>query len=88
LALRLCPAFVAESDAAYLTIAKLDHPIERLARQHPEASLFADLPRAGGTLQPPLMVAFGTQRDRYSSASEVQAYSGIAPVTESSGQSR
>jgi len=39
-------------------------------------------------LQPRLIVAFGTQRDRYASASEVQAYSGIAPVTESSGHSR
>ena len=34
---------------------------------------------------PRLIVAFGTRRDRYQDAYEVQCYSGIAPVTESSG---
>ena len=36
---------------------------------------------------PRLIVAFGTRRDRYQNAYEVQCYSGIAPVTESSGKS-
>ena len=31
------------------------------------------------TLQPRLIAAFGTQRNRYANASELQAYSGIAP---------
>ena len=35
-----------------------------------------------------MMVAFGTQRDRYQSAYEMQCYSGIAPVTEASGNSQ
>jgi hypothetical protein len=33
-----------------------------------------------------LLVAFGEQRERFASAAEVQKYSGIAPVTERSGQ--
>ena len=37
---------------------------------------------------PRLIVAFGTRRERYGSAYEVQCYSGIAPVTEASGNSR
>lgn len=61
---------------------------EAVALHHPETSLFAKLPGAGAVLQPRLIVAFGTQRDRYASASEVQAYFGIAPVSESRGHSR
>jgi transposase len=37
-------------------------------------------------LAPRLLAAFGSQRDRYDSAEEVQTYSGIAPVTEKSGK--
>jgi Transposase IS116/IS110/IS902 family len=33
---------------------------------------------------PRLLAAFGSQRDRYRSAAELQTYSGIAPVTERS----
>jgi len=32
-----------------------------------------------------MIVAFGTRRERYQSAYEMQCYSGIAPVTEASG---
>jgi len=34
------------------------------------------------------MVAFGTRRERYHSAAELQSYSGIAPVTEQSGRTQ
>ena len=37
-------------------------------------------------LVPRLIAAFGTQRDRYRHAAEIQQYSGIAPVTQASGQ--
>ena len=33
-----------------------------------------------------VIVAFGTRRERYDSAYEVQCYSGIAPVNEASGK--
>jgi len=36
-------------------------------------------------LAPRLLAALGSQRERYDNAAEVQAYSGIAPVTERSG---
>ena len=41
---------------------------------------------SGGPWAPRLLAAFGSQRDRYASATEVQKYSGIAPVTERSGR--
>ena len=37
---------------------------------------------------PRLATAFGSERDRYDSAAEVQKFSGVAPVTESSGKMR
>ena len=79
---------VAQIRTLLASIAKLDHQIQPVASQHPEASLFAELPGAGAALQPRLIAAFGTQRDRYANAGELQAYSGIAPITASSGHSR
>src|SRR5947208_3097214 len=39
-------------------------------------------------LRPRLAAAFGTDRDRYQSAEEIQQFSGIAPVTAASGKMR
>jgi hypothetical protein len=39
-------------------------------------------------LAPRLLAALGSQRERYANAAEVQAYSGIAPVTERSGKKK
>ena len=69
-------------------IASLDQQIAEQVPRHPEVDLFVDLPGVGPVLLPRLIVAFGTQRDRYQSASELAAYSGIAPVTRQSGQSK
>jgi transposase len=68
-------------------IATFDKRIAELAAAHPDTPIFASLPGAGAVLMPRLIVAFGTRRDRYQDAYEVQCYSGIAPVTESSGSS-
>ena len=67
-------------------IDQFDDEIEKLASQHPDYALFQPLPGAGPSLTPRLMVAFGEQRERFSSAGDVQKLSGIAPVTERSGQ--
>ncbi len=69
-------------------IAVLDQSIAELTPKHPEAYLFADLPGAGPVLLPRLIVAFGTQRHRFSSAAELAAYSGIAPVCRQSGHTK
>ncbi len=66
-------------------IADFDQRIESAANNHPEAPLFVGLPGAGPVLRPRLIAAFGTQRERYQDAGELQNYSGIAPVTKRSG---
>jgi hypothetical protein len=68
-------------------IVEYDRRIAELVESHPEGGLFGSLPGAGPVLTPRLIVAFGTQRERFASAEEVQRLSGIAPVTEKSGKS-
>ena len=65
-------------------IADLDEKIEEAAAAHPDFFIFDSLPGAGAVLAPRLLAAFGSQRERYGNAGEVQAYSGIAPVMERS----
>lgn len=65
-----------------------DEKIDALARQHPDYALVKSLPGAGPALAPRLIAALGSQRDRYQTAHEIQCYSGIAPVTASSGKQK
>jgi transposase len=67
-------------------IEALDQGIAELVRAHPDGALFASLPGAGPVLVPRLIVAFGTRRERFDSAFQMQCYSGIAPVKEASGK--
>ena len=67
-------------------IAELEQRIEQLVASHPEAELFSSLPGAGAALVPRLIVAFGTRRERYNTAFEVQCYSSITPVKTASGK--
>jgi len=69
-------------------LGEYDRLIEELFTTHPDAALFDSLPGAGPALAPRLLVAFGTQRERFPSASAMQQYSGVAPVTKTSGKSR
>jgi hypothetical protein len=67
-------------------MADFDHAIAQHAQQHPDFPLFQALPGAGPVFALRLLVAFGEQRERYTSAAERQKYAGIAPVTERSGK--
>lgn len=65
-----------------------DKQIAKLFDAHPEAPLFNQLPGAGEVLAPRLLAFFGTDRSRYDAATNIQSFSGIAPVTKSSGKSK
>jgi transposase len=67
-------------------IGRLDQQIEQLVAVHPDTPIFASLPGAGAVMIPRLLVAFGSNRERFQSAYEMQCYSGIAPITEASGK--
>src|SRR5947208_777796 len=65
----------------------LNRQIQEAAEAHPDFFIFDSLPGAGAVMAPRLLAAFGSQRERYQNAVEMQTFSGIAPVTESSGKS-
>lgn len=67
-------------------IRDFDEQIARRFNQHPDAPLFRALPGAGDALAPRLLAAFGSDRQRYKAAHEIQCLSGIAPVTQRSGK--
>jgi len=69
-------------------IRRLEDALEQTASAHPDFSIFRSFPGAGPALAPRLLAAFGSDRDRYRSAAELQAFSGTAPVIESCGSSR
>lgn len=69
------------------TIDAYDEQLQELVLQHPDAALFRSFPGAGPALTPRLIAAFGSQRERFQSAIDVQQLSGIAPVRIQSGKS-
>jgi transposase len=81
----LVRALVAQLRATLQAIEDFDRAIAQLAPTHPDFALFQALPGAGPVFAPRLLVAFGEQRERYTSATDLQQYAGIAPVTERSG---
>lgn len=69
-------------------IADYEARIATVFAEHPEAHLFQGIPGAGAALAPRLLACFGTDRSRYGKAEGLQSFSGIAPVTKSSGKTR
>jgi len=78
---------VEQLEVMLVCLDRFNEEIAALAPQHPDYALFDVLPGAGPSLAPRLMVGFGEQRERFANAAEVQKCTGIAPVTERSGQS-
>jgi transposase len=69
-------------------IAALEKVSRELAGSQEDWEIYESLPGAGEALTPRLMVAMGTRRERYESASDLQCFSGIAAVKEASGNSQ
>jgi len=81
----LVTALIGQLETLHPTIADYDERIAECFARQAEASLFASLPGAGAQLAPRLLAAFGSDRNRYESAQQLQQYSGIAPVKKKSG---
>src|SRR4051794_24267984 len=73
-------ALVAQIAALQQSILLMEEDIQKRFAAHPDAFIFAGLPGAGPAFAPRLLAAFGTNRARFSSAGELQSYSGIAPI--------
>ena len=84
----LVEALVSQLRPLLLSIAEFDRKIATTFRKHPDRPIFESFPGAGAVLAPRLTAAFGTDRDRFQAATEMQEIAGIAPVTEKSGKKR
>lgn len=71
-----------------LSVAAFDEKINELFAAHDDAFIFSSLPGAGSVFSARLLTGFGSNRSRFASASEVQKFSGIAPIIKQSGQTR
>ena len=69
-------------------IQTFDARIAEVFAAHADHDVFTSFPGAGDVCAPRLAAALGTDRSRWDSAAELQAHSGIAPVTERSGKSQ
>jgi Transposase/Transposase IS116/IS110/IS902 family len=69
-------------------IEQFDCQIQAVYAVHPDRILIDSFPGAGPALSPRLIAALGTDRSRFQSAANMACCFGIAPVTESSGNSR
>lgn len=67
-------------------IARLDRRIAEVYRGHPDRAIVASFPGAGPALEPRLIAAVGSRRERFESAGSMASFVGIAPVTEASGK--
>ena len=68
------------------SIQHLDTIIRQAYKKQSDANIFDSFPGAGPKLAPRLLVAFGTNRERYDKAEQLQMYASISPVIERSGQ--
>ena len=66
-------------------IATFDQHIREAYRDHPDRAIMESFPGAGPALEPRLIAAVGSRRERFESATSMACFAGIAPVKESSG---
>ena len=64
---------------------QFDEQISLVFKSHEDRALFESFPGAGPVLGPRLLASMGSERERFGSASNLQRFSGIAPVTKQSG---
>ncbi|VAW94605.1 hypothetical protein MNBD_GAMMA22-2425 [hydrothermal vent metagenome] len=61
-------------------IKRFDKKIKTLYQNQDDRVIFSSFPGAGAQLSPRILIAFGSNRDRYLEATELQKYSGVAPA--------
>jgi transposase len=80
-------ALTAQMKTTLMAIHEFDSEIEALCAANQDFALMKSLPGAGQNYAARLLVALGTDRERWQSADELACLSGIAPVIERSGKS-
>jgi len=83
----MCKALVSQMKTTLNAITEFDAEIKAICAVHQDFALFKSLPGAGNIYASRLVVALGSDRERWQSADDVARLSGIAPVMERSGKS-
>ncbi|GAC1450859.1 MAG: hypothetical protein PVSMB5_38580 [Ktedonobacteraceae bacterium] len=78
-------ALLAQLEPLLDQIEAYDKEILRLFLSHADSEIFLSLPGAGTRLAPRLLAEMGDDRNRYESASSLQALAGTSPVLYQSG---
>jgi len=86
--IRWARALVAQLQALEAHRRAIREQIAELFTAHADHDLWASVPGAGPLLGARLVAAFGTDRDRFTSAEAVQALAGTSPVAYQSGKLR
>ena len=68
------------------SIQQFETLIEQKSSQHEDINIFRSLPGAGPCYSARLLAFMGSDRTRYTNASDIQQNSGVAPVTKQSGK--
>jgi transposase len=69
-------------------IERLEQQVGDLFAAHPDHPIFQSFPGAGKVLAPRLLAAWGSDRQRFPAAANMQCFAGPAPVTVRSGKSK
>ena len=67
-------------------VERLEKKLQELFAAHPDHDIFSSFPGAGAVLAPRLLAAWGTDRQRFARAADMEQLSGTAPVTNRSGK--
>lgn len=81
-----CLCLVKQLGTVQKSIQQFDDRIAQTFHQHSEAWLFREVPGAGPVLAPRLAALFGAQRENWELATNMQRWTGVAPVTRQSGK--
>lgn len=82
----LVKSLVPQLKAVLAAIKTYDEQITATCNTLSDFKIFKSFPCAATVYAPRLLAAFGEDRERFRSASDVQRYCGVAPVTERSGK--
>jgi transposase len=69
-------------------IKRVEDRLADLFATHPDQAIFQSFPGAGKALAPRLLAAWGSDRQRFQDAANMQCFAGPAPVTVRSGKSK
>jgi transposase len=83
---RLAIGLIEQIQVLKKQIQAYDQEIDRVFKSHSDSLIFTSLNRAGKRLAPRLLAEWGDNRERFSSAKEVQALAGTSPTPYQSGK--